>query len=167
MYDNFDQIEMPNPTCLWPDRILMPCSICIAGLPGKQPIIAVSGLCVAPPFQEPMVATNFMMNYELINPALSEKDLDIMSFTMYPVSGGLFRGELGFRMGDPARISFTHDFLGNLGSGIEGPMELQPGLWSASIDIVNRSRATNCMTRQSSNPTGSHSPRRSSICTGD
>lgn len=30
-------------------------------------------------------------------------------------------------MGDPAMISFTHDFLRNLGSGIEEPMELQPG----------------------------------------
>jgi beta-galactosidase len=73
------------------------------------------------------VTTNFMMNYELINPANSQKDLDIMSFTMYPVSGGLFQGQLGFRMGDAAAISFTHDFLRNLGSGIEGPMELQPG----------------------------------------
>ena len=30
-------------------------------------------------------------------------------------------------MGDPAVISFTNDFLRNLGSGVEGPMELQPG----------------------------------------
>jgi beta-galactosidase len=73
------------------------------------------------------ITTNFMMNYDLINPALSEKDLDILAFTMYPVSGGLFRGQLGFRMGDPAAVSFTHDYLRNLGSGIEGPMELQPG----------------------------------------
>ena len=73
------------------------------------------------------VTTNFMMNFNRINPALSEKDLDIMTFTMYPVSGGLFRGELGFRMGDPAVIAFTHDFMRNLGSGVEGPMELQPG----------------------------------------
>ena len=73
------------------------------------------------------ITSNFMMNFERVNPALSEKDLDIMSFTMYPVSGGLFRGELGYRMGDPAPIGFTHDFLRNLGSGIEGPMELQPG----------------------------------------
>jgi beta-galactosidase len=43
------------------------------------------------------------------------------------VSGGLFRGEQGFRRGDPAQVSFTHDFLRSLGSGIEGPMELQPG----------------------------------------
>ncbi len=73
------------------------------------------------------ITSNFMMNYYLTNPALSEKDFDIMSFTMYPVSGGLFRGDLGFRMGDPAQVSFTHDLLRNLGSGIEGPMELQPG----------------------------------------
>ena len=73
------------------------------------------------------VTSNFMMNFNLVNPALSEKDLDIMTFTMYPVSGGLNRGELGFRMGDPAVIAFTHDFMRNLGSGVEGPMELQPG----------------------------------------
>ena len=73
------------------------------------------------------VTTNFMMNYYLVNPARSEKDLDIMSFTMYPVSGGLFRGDQGFRRGDLAHVSFTHDFLRSLGSGIEGPMEVQPG----------------------------------------
>jgi beta-galactosidase len=73
------------------------------------------------------ITTNFMMGFDLVNPAQSEHDLDIMTFTMYPVSGGLFGGELGFRMGDPALIGFTHDFLRNLGSGIEGPMELQPG----------------------------------------
>ena len=32
------------------------------------------------------ITTNFMMNFERVNPALSEKDLDIMSFTMYPVA---------------------------------------------------------------------------------
>jgi beta-galactosidase len=30
-------------------------------------------------------------------------------------------------MGEPAAVAFTHDFLRNLGSGVEGPMELQPG----------------------------------------
>ena len=73
------------------------------------------------------ITTNFMMNYDLVNPALSEHDLDILTFTMYPVQGGLFQGQLGYRMGDPAAIAFTHDFLRNLGSGVEGPMELQPG----------------------------------------
>ena len=73
------------------------------------------------------ITTNFMMNYDLVNPALSEHDLDILTFTMYPVSGGLFQGQLGYRMGDPAAVAFTHDFLRNLGSGVEGPMELQPG----------------------------------------
>jgi beta-galactosidase len=73
------------------------------------------------------VTTNFMSSFDQVNPALSEKDLDIMSFTMYPVRGNLEMGELGFRMGNNALIAFMHDFLKNLGSGIEGPMELQPG----------------------------------------
>lgn len=84
------------------------------------------------------ITTNFMMNYYLVNPARSEKDLDIMSFTMYPVSGGLFRGEQGFRRGDIAHVSFTHDFLRSLGSGIEGAMEIQPGQvnWAPTNTLV-------------------------------
>ncbi|HVP48904.1 MAG TPA: beta-galactosidase [Bryobacteraceae bacterium] len=128
MYNNFDQIQMPNPHELvaganphamldlhrWfaseaADYLRFQASVLRRHVKGQW------------------ITTNFMMNYDLINPALSEKDLDIMAFTMYPVSGGLFRGQLGFRMGDPAAVSFTHDFLRNLGSGIEGPMELQPG----------------------------------------
>src|SRR5271165_2716263 len=127
-YNSIDQVEMPNPVELVAD-------------PNPQAMLDVRRWFAAEAagylrFQAGVlrqyvknqwITTNFMMNYELINPALSEKDLDIMSFTMYPVSGGLFRGDLGFRMGDPAHVSITNDFLRNLGSGIEGPMELQPG----------------------------------------
>ncbi len=88
--------------------------------------------------QTQWITTNFMMNYYLVNPARSERDLDIMSFTMYPVNGGLFRGEQGFRRGDLAHVSFTHDFLRSLGSGIEGPMEVQPGQvnWARANTLV-------------------------------
>ncbi len=127
-YNSIDQVEMPNPVELVAD-------------PNPHAMLDVHRWFAAEAadylrFQAGVlrryvknqwITTNFMMNYELINPALSEKDLDIMSFTMYPVSGGLFRGDLGFRMGDPAHVSITNDFLRNLGSGIEGPMELQPG----------------------------------------
>jgi beta-galactosidase len=127
-YNSIDQVEMPNPVELVAD-------------PNPHAMLDVRRWFAAEAadylrFQAGVlrryvksqwITTNFMMNYELINPALSEKDLDIMTFTMYPVSGGLFRGDLGFRMGDPAHVSITNDFLRNLGSGIEGPMELQPG----------------------------------------
>ena len=128
MYNNFDQIQMPNQHEL------------VAGVNPHSMLdlhrwfaseaadyIRFQTGVLRRYVKNQWITTNFMMNYDLVNPALSEKDLDIMAFTMYPVSGGLFRGQLGFRMGDPAQISFTHDFLRNLGSGIEGPMELQPG----------------------------------------
>ena len=128
MYNDFDQIEMPDPSNL----VASPNPHAMLDLHKWFASEAADYLrfqagVLRRSLKNQWVTTNFMMNYQLINPANSEKDLDIMSFTMYPVSGGLFRGDLGFRMGDPAMISFTHDFLRNLGSGIEGPMELQPG----------------------------------------
>ncbi|HML15419.1 MAG TPA: beta-galactosidase [Bryobacteraceae bacterium] len=128
MYSSFDQIEIPNA------RVL------VAG-PNPHAMLDLHRWFAAEAadylrFQTAVlrrsvknqwITTNFMMGHDLVDPALSEKDLDVMTFTMYPVSGGLFHGDLGFRMGDPALIGFSHDFLRNLGSGIEGPMELQPG----------------------------------------
>lgn len=55
------------------------------------------------------------------------KDLDFISYTMYPVAGyseGV--GSQGFRLGDPWRISYTNDFFRSL-NGVTGVMELQPG----------------------------------------
>lgn len=128
MYNNFDQIEMPDPQAL----VASPNPHAMLDLhrwfaSEAADYLRFQATVLRRSVQKQWITTNFMMNYELINPALSERDLDILSFTMYPVSGGLFRGELGFRMGDPAIVSFTHDYLRNLGSGIEGAMELQPG----------------------------------------
>ncbi len=128
MYNNFDQIEMP-------DQRDLPASPNPHALLDMRRWFAAEAAdylrfqagVLRRSAKNQWITTNFMMNFDQINPALSEKDLDIMTFTMYPVSGGLNRGELGFRMGDPAIIAFTHDFLRNLGSGIEGAMELQPG----------------------------------------
>jgi beta-galactosidase len=128
MYNDFDQIEMPdqhvevagvNP------HAMLDLHRWFAGEAADY--LRFQTAVLRRSVKNQWITTNFMMNYELVNPAMSQKDLDIMSFTMYPVSGGLFRGQLGFRMGDPAAISFTHDFMRNLGSGVEGPMELQPG----------------------------------------
>lgn len=128
MYSDFDQVAMPDPVSLVAGanpHAMLDLHRWFAAEAADY--IRFQTNVLRRSVKNQWITTNFMMNYELINPALSEKDLDIMSFTMYPVSGGLFQGQLGFRMGDPAQISFTHDFLRNLGSGIEGPMELQPG----------------------------------------
>ena len=134
MYNNFDQIQMPNPQELVAGanpHAMLDLHRWFASEAADY--LRFQASVLRRHVKNQWITTNFMMNYDLINPALSEKDLDILAFTMYPVSGGLFRGQLGFRMGDPAAVSFTHDYLRNLGSGIEGPMELQPGQvnWAA------------------------------------
>jgi beta-galactosidase len=128
MYTSFDQVQMPNPHELVAGanpHAMLDLHRWFASEAADY--LRFQASVLRQHVKNQWITTNFMMNYDLVNPALSEKDLDIMSFTMYPVSGGLFRGELGFRMGDPALVSFTNDFLRNLGSGVEGPMELQPG----------------------------------------
>ena len=47
-------------------------------------------------------------------------------WTLYPVHGNADRGPLGFRLGDPAELSFAGDFMRSL-NGQHGIMELQPG----------------------------------------
>ena len=72
------------------------------------------------------VTTNFMHNFSPVNPALSENDFDLATFTIYPAHGNLNEGPLGFRLGSSADMSFAHDFMRNL-NGAHGVMELQPG----------------------------------------
>jgi len=72
------------------------------------------------------VTTNFMHAHTDVDP-WRNKDLDFISYTIYPVAGqtkGL--GEQGFRLGDPWRISYANDFFRPL-KGVTGVMELQPG----------------------------------------
>jgi len=72
------------------------------------------------------VTSNFMHGHTDVDP-WRNKDLDFISYTMYPVAGysdGV--GEQGFRMGDPWRISYANDFFRPL-NGVTGVMELQPG----------------------------------------
>jgi len=72
------------------------------------------------------ITHNFMNTHGPVYPPLSAKDLDIITWTLYPVRGQLNHGPLGFRMGDPGEISFMHDFLRPI-NGHQGLMELQPG----------------------------------------
>lgn len=72
------------------------------------------------------ITTNFMNMHRDVNPVLSGRDLDIITWTLYPVHGDLNEGSLGFRLGDGVAISYMHDFTRTI-NGFEGVMELQPG----------------------------------------
>lgn len=72
------------------------------------------------------VTTNFMNTHNVIYPPLSGNDLDIVTWTFYPVHGNLETGALGFRLGNGAEMGFIHDFQRGI-NGAEGLMELQPG----------------------------------------
>lgn len=72
------------------------------------------------------VTTNFMAMHGDVYPPLSGKDLDVLTWTVYPAHGNLNEGPQGFRLGDGAMLSFMHDFLRPV-NGFEGIMELQPG----------------------------------------
>jgi beta-galactosidase GanA len=54
------------------------------------------------------------------------RDLDIVTWTLYPVHGDLGEGPLGFRLGDGTAISFMATFARSI-NGHHGLMELQPG----------------------------------------
>lgn len=71
------------------------------------------------------VTTNFMSFHPPTDPRRS-KDLDFITYTMYPVHGGTPKGELGFRLGDPYKIAWANDYYRSI-SGNTGIMELQPG----------------------------------------
>jgi beta-galactosidase len=72
------------------------------------------------------ITSNFMHQFGAVNPALMEKDFEIITWTHYPAHGNLNEGPLGFRMGSSAAMSFSHDFHRSI-NGFEGLMELQPG----------------------------------------
>lgn len=72
------------------------------------------------------ITTNFMNMHGDVYPPLSGGDLDIITWTIYPVHGNLNEGPLGFRLGDGAQMSFMHDFTRPI-NGNQGIMELQPG----------------------------------------
>ena len=72
------------------------------------------------------ITSNFMSMHGEVYPPLSARDLDILTWTIYPVHGNANEGPLGFRLGDGAAMSFMHDFL-RPQNGNQGIMELQPG----------------------------------------
>jgi len=129
VYSCFDQIEMPNVGRLI-SGVASPTSV----LDMKRfnadecaKYISLQNKAIKDNVSKSQfVTTNFMNAHTDVDPWRS-KDLDFISYTVYPVAGyteGL--GDQGFRLGDPWRISFSNDFFRSL-NGVTGVMELQPG----------------------------------------
>ena len=72
------------------------------------------------------ITTNYMHMHGDVDPSLSRRDLDVMTWTHYPVHGEMGPGTLGFRLGDGAAQSYYHDYMRPM-NGLQGIMELQPG----------------------------------------
>jgi beta-galactosidase len=72
------------------------------------------------------ITTNYMYLHSEVYPPLSTRDLDILTWTVYPVHGERNEGPLGYRLGDGGAMGFMHDFL-RPQNGNQGIMELQPG----------------------------------------
>jgi beta-galactosidase len=72
------------------------------------------------------ITTNHMHDFGAVNPALTARDFDLVTWTIYPAHGNANRGPLGFRLGDSATLTFAADFMRTL-NGQAGLMELQPG----------------------------------------
>jgi beta-galactosidase len=71
------------------------------------------------------ITTNYINVVDSADPRRDD-GVDFASFTMYPVRGEPNLGEIGFRLGSPARLAFATDYYRSI-KGVTGVMELQPG----------------------------------------
>lgn len=72
------------------------------------------------------LTTNFMHFQPDCDPGDMAKDLTLMSWDSYPVTGWDREPGENYRMADPAQIGILHDFMASF-NGRFGLMELQPG----------------------------------------
>lgn len=129
LYQNFEQVRIPNPE----ELVAVPNPH--AQLDFKRwfaaeaaDYIRFQAATLRQHSRNQWVTTNHMVNNRDVDPALTRKDVDITTWTTYPVHGETFgqNGPLGFRLGDANGLGFMHDFARAL-NGSEGVMELQPG----------------------------------------
>ncbi len=127
MYQNFDQIQIPNQEVL-PQAINPHALLDFERFFADEAAdyLRFQATVLRRYTKHQWITSNFMNMHEPVYPALSGKDLDIITWTLYPVHGNLETGALGFRLGNGAEMGFMHDFLRNL-NGNQGLMELQPG----------------------------------------
>lgn len=127
MYQNFEQINIPNPDVLVADpspHALLDFERWFAHEAAGY--ISLQAAIIRKYSKNQWVTTNFMSMHEDVDPSLSAKTLDVFSWTHYPVHGEPNEGPLGFRLGSAEVMSFMHDFMRPF-NGLSGPMELQPG----------------------------------------
>ena len=127
MYQNFGQIDIPNPEVLVADpspHSLLDFKRWFAHETADY--IAMQAGILRKYSKNQWITTNFMSMHEDVDPTLLRNTLDVFSWTHYPVHGELNEGPLGFRLGSAETMSFMHDFMRSF-NGLSGPMELQPG----------------------------------------
>jgi len=127
MYGDFGQIDIPNPEELVAgpnEHALLDFQRFFAEETADY--IRFQAQALRKSTQRQWITTNFMHLHKEVYPPLSGKDLDIVTWTLYPAHGNLGQGPLGFRLGDGVAISFMGDFARAI-SGRHGLMELQPG----------------------------------------
>ena len=126
-YQRFDQIDLPNPDEL-PQQVNPHARLDYRRwfAQSAADYIRLQAETLRRYTQNQWITTNYMTHHAPISPPLSGKDLDIVTSTLYPVSGEFDEPPLGFRIGDGSWVSFTHDFMRNI-NGRFGVMELQPG----------------------------------------
>ena len=127
MYQNFDQIDIPNEEMLVADP--SPHSVLDFRRWFAQETadyLKMQAAVLRRYSKNQWITTNFMSMHEDVDPAMSNKTLDVFTWTHYPVHGELNEGPLGFRLGSSEEMSFMHDFMRSC-NGLSGPMELQPG----------------------------------------
>lgn len=127
MYNDFPQIDIPNPDELVAavnEHALLDFQRWFAGEAADY--IRFQADLLRRHTTGQWITTNFMHMHKEVYPPLSGKDLDIVTWTIYPAHGNANEGPLGFRLGDGTAMSFTGDFARSI-NGVHGVMELQPG----------------------------------------
>jgi beta-galactosidase len=127
MYQNFDQIDIPNPDTLVADpspHAMLDFERWFAHETADY--VNMQASVIRQYSKNQWITTNFMTLHEDVDPSLSAKTLDVFSWTHYPVHGEMNEGALGFRLGSAEQMSFMHDFMRSF-NGLSGLMELQPG----------------------------------------
>jgi len=129
VYQNFDQIDLPNPQELVADpspHALLDLNRWFADEAAEY--IRMQARILRQYSADQWITTNFMAMHGDVDPTRSAKDLDAFTWTHYPVHGDVFPeyGPLAFRLGSASIQSFMHDLMRPI-NGIEGYMELQPG----------------------------------------
>lgn len=127
MYQSFDQIDIPNEETLVADpspHAVLDFRRWFAHEAADY--LKMQATVLRQYSKNQWITTNFMSMHGDVDPAMSQKTLDVFSWTHYPVHGEMNEGPLGFRLGSSEEMSFMHDFMRSF-NGLSGPMELQPG----------------------------------------